>query len=83
METIANHYQLLLLVVDERSTQKFTRITPQSLGENGKLLQQFNNGDNPKIHRCAAPLTCSLLTRFGRRLPMAWRSPRPRWYFPP
>ena len=54
-----------------------------SLGENGKLLQQFNNGDNPKIHRCAVPLTCSLLTRFGRRLPMAWRSPRPRWYFPP
>ena len=24
-----------------------------SLGENGKLLQQFNNNDNPKIHRCA------------------------------
>ena len=36
METIATHYQLLLLVVDERSTQKFTRISPQSLGENGK-----------------------------------------------
>ena len=35
METIATHYQLLLLVVDERSTQKFTRISPQSLGENG------------------------------------------------
>merc|ERR1719271_817636 len=36
METIATHYQLLLLVVDERSSQKFTRISPQSLGENGK-----------------------------------------------
>ena len=29
METIANHFQLLLLVVDERSSQKFTRIAPR------------------------------------------------------
>ena len=31
METIANHYQLLLLVVDERSSSLFTRITPRRL----------------------------------------------------
>ena len=29
-----------------------------SLGENGQLLQQFNNADNPKIHRCAAARWC-------------------------
>lgn len=27
-----------------------------SLGANGKLLQQFNNVDNPKVHRCDAAL---------------------------
>ena len=31
METIATHYQLLLLIVDERSSQKFTRVSPQQL----------------------------------------------------
>ena len=35
METIATHYQVLLLVVDERSSQKFTRIAPRTLNENG------------------------------------------------
>ena len=34
METIATHYQLLLLVVDERSSQKFTRIAPRSIDAN-------------------------------------------------
>lgn len=44
METIANHYKLLLLVVDERSSQKFTRIAPHSVapsrscGSNGSNI---------------------------------------------
>jgi len=37
METIANHFQLLLLVVDERSSKKFTRIAPQN-GCNGDTI---------------------------------------------
>ena len=40
METIATHYQLLLLIVDERSAQKFTRISPLALGADGAPIQQ-------------------------------------------
>lgn len=38
METIANHFQLLLLVVDERSSQKFIRIAPALNGSSGDTI---------------------------------------------
>ena len=71
METVANHYRLLLLVVDERfsGAQKFTRIAPRDVDDPGAgpstevplereqhtLLLHASGAEHMNLVTCAPP----------------------------
>merc|ERR1719359_2840598 len=49
MVAAAKGYDLVLTMPESMSMER--RVMLKALGEKGKMLQQFDNSDNPKIHR--------------------------------